>query len=215
MRVLLSAYTHTSQIRFEINTQNSVCVCVLKVNNLVDHYNYCGTAKKLPCLIFLGSSDGLKCTVFIRICNPVHRVKNVSVPWYQLDNTVLRRRYQPVVTRCYHGCWQSLHGERLGEREWTRSISNPHEILNILIFRGDRGAAVWNGPRPLPPPSAGPNAGIITDDGTPYTANGGANANNTVNFNHHQPFHSPASFKWFILLVSALFTLVVGNNIQC
>ena len=77
---------------------------------------------------------GLKWNVFIRVRNAVHRVKNALVR----DNTVLHRRYPPDVTRCYHGCWRSLHGERRCEREWTRSISNRHEKLNMFNFSCDR-----------------------------------------------------------------------------
>ena len=39
-----------------------------------------------------------------------------------------------VLSRCYHGRWRSLHGERRWEREWTRSISHRHKNLTWLIF---------------------------------------------------------------------------------
>ena len=44
-----------------------------------------------------------------------------------------------MLSRCYHGRWRSLHGERRREREWTRSISNRHdrhEKLNMFNFSG-------------------------------------------------------------------------------
>ena len=63
------------------------------------------------------------------------------------------RRYPPVVTRCYHGRWRSLHGEWRCEREWTRSISFPAVFtdhcgwvtddwgLNTVLTRSSRSMA--------------------------------------------------------------------------
>ena len=70
---------------------------------------------------------------------------------FEMDR-VHSRRYPPVVTRCYHvvitddGVLYTVngvananeHGERRCEREWTRSISNRHEILNMVNFSARR-----------------------------------------------------------------------------
>ena len=105
--------------------------------------------KNSTCLIFHG---GLKWTVFIRVRTTVHRVKTANIR----DNTALWPADNGGVTRCYHGHWRSLHGERRCEREWTRSISHRHfhqDKLNMIFFFFWRFPAVFTDHR-----------GWVTDD---------------------------------------------------
>ena len=98
--------------------RHSAMLCEERVNTVfnllssVTHPQWRPRGAARNILIFRGGRGGLKWTVFIRVRNAVHRVKNASVS----DNNVITPCYDRRITDTVHGGLRSAINRRLKRR---------------------------------------------------------------------------------------------------